>query len=107
MTTTLKKHRDMSPGTTVAYTGKFLRSIGEMTGQAGLDKFVVQECHCDRCEAKIWVAVNQLSQGTDPHEPDYDAEFTRELKAELGHTWRHIGTDVLYVVGQLDLRNNP
>lgn len=102
-----KKFRDMSPGTTVAYTGKFLRSAGLITGSAGLDRFVVQECHCSHCEAKTRVAVNVPFTGTDPEEPDYDPEFARELKAEVGNTWLHICTDALYVVGQVDHRNSP
>lgn len=105
--TTKKTFRDMSPGTTVAYTGMFLRSAGLITGSAGMDKFVVQECHCSRCEAKTTVAVNQPALCTDPNEPGYEADFALELKAEVGNTWRHIGTDVLYVVGQLDSRNSP
>lgn len=102
-----KRFRDMSPGTTVAYTGKFLRSAGLIVGSAGLDRFIVQECHCTHCEAKTRVAVNQPATWTDPEEPDYDAEYTRELRAEVGNTWRHIGSESLYVVGQLDHRNMP
>ena len=105
--TTKKPFRDMSPGTTVAYTGKFLRSAGLITGSAGMDKFIVQECSCSHCEAKTRVAVNHPVWGTDPHEPEYDADYARDLKAEVGNTWLHIGTDALYVVGQLDSRNTP
>jgi hypothetical protein len=102
-----KPFREMFPGTTVAYTGKFLRSTGQMTGSAGLDKFVVQECRCLHCKAKTHVAVNQLDPWTNPHEPGYDAEFAQALKAEVGNTWLHINTGNLYVVGQLDPRNSP
>ena len=100
-----KPFRDMSPGTTVAYTGKFLRSTGQVVGSAGMDRFIVQECHCRRCTDKIRVAVNQPASGTDPHEPGYDAEYARELQAEVGNTLRHINTENLYVVGQVDSRN--
>lgn len=102
-----KAFRDMSPGTTVAYTGKFLRSTGQVVGSAGLDKFVVQECHCSHCVAKARVAVNQLATWTDPQEPGYDADYARDLKAEVGNTWLHINAENLYVVGQLDSRNTP
>lgn len=102
-----KLFRDMPPGTTVAYTGNFLRNSGLITGSAGLDKFIVQECHCSHCVAKTRVAVNQHCIYADPHEPDYDADYARDLKAEVGNTWLHIGTDALYVVGQLDSRNAP
>jgi ATP-dependent phosphoenolpyruvate carboxykinase len=104
--TTKKTSQDMSPGTTVAYTGKFLRDSGQMTGSAGLDKFIVQECHCKHCFAKTRVAVNKPSVWTDPEEPGYDAQYARELKAEVGNTWMHIATSALYVVGQLDSRNS-
>lgn len=97
----------MSPGTTVAYTGKFLRNTGMVTGSAGLDRFVVQECHCSHCVAKTRVAVNQLAASTDPQTPGYDAEYARDLKAEVGNTWRHINVENLYVVGQIDHRNSP
>lgn len=102
-----KLFRDMSPGTTVAYTGKFLRSTGQVVGSAGLDKFIVQECSCGMCKLKARVAVNQHALGTDPNEPGYDADYARDLKAEQGNTWRHIASDALYVVGQLDSRNAP
>lgn len=97
----------MSPGTTVAYTGKFLRSAGLQVGSAGLDRFIVQECQCSHCQAKTRVAVNQPSIWTDPQEPGYDPSYARDLKAEVGNTWMHIGTEALYVVGQLDSRNAP
>lgn len=100
-------HRSMPPGTLVAYTGKFLRDTGMMTGSAGLDRFVVQACHCHHCLAKTRVAVNQLATWTDPNEPEYDADHARALKAEVGNTWRHISSEALYVVGQLDHRNSP
>lgn len=102
-----KTFREMTPGTTVAYTGKFLRDSGQMTGSAGLDRFIVQECSCGMCKLKARVAVNQHAIWTDPNEPDYDPEYARELTAEQGNTWRHIATGALYVVGQLDHRNVP
>lgn len=97
--------RNMPPGTKVAYTGKFLRSAGLYKGSAGLDQFVVQECHCSHCKAGTRVAVNEPAHWTDPEEPDYDPEYARELKAEVGNTWSHISTSALYVVGTLDPRN--
>lgn len=99
--------REMTPGTTVAYTGKFLRDSGQMTGSAGLDRFIVQECRCKHCFSKKRVAVNKPSVWTDPHEPGYDAQYALELKAEVGNTWMHIASEALYVVGQLDSRNAP
>jgi ATP-dependent phosphoenolpyruvate carboxykinase len=105
MTTSTKAFRDMSPGTTVAYTGKFLRSTGLQTGSAGLDRFIVQECHCRRCESKLKVAVNQFALFTDPKSPGYDEEYSKALKDEVGNTWQHISTENLYIVGQLDSRN--
>lgn len=104
---TTKAFRDMSPGTQVAYTGKFLRDIGMLTGSAGLDRFIVQECHCSMCKSKTRVAVNQPATWTDPEEPGYDPDYARDLKAEVGNTLRHINTEYLYVVGQLDHRNSP
>jgi hypothetical protein len=102
-----KAFRDMSPGTTVAYTGKFLRSAGLITGSAGLSRFVVQECQCHHCVSKNRVAVNELATWTDPEAPDYDPEYAQALKAEVGNTWLHISTEALYVVGQRDHRNSP
>jgi hypothetical protein len=95
----------MPPGTKVAYTGKFLRSAGLYTGSAGLDQFIVQECHCPHCKGKTRVAVNRLALWTDPNEPDYDSEYARDLKEEVGNNWAHISKEALYVVGQLDHRN--
>ena len=97
----------MTPGTKVAYTGKFLRSTGQQVGSAGLDRFIVQSCQCLHCQAKTRVAVNQEALFTDPTEPGYDPEYARNLKAEVGNTWRHIASENLYVVEQLDHRNSP
>ena len=105
--TTKKAFRDMTPGTTVAYTGKFLRNTGMLTGSAGLDKFIVQECHCRHCVTKTRVAINRHITWADPTEPNYDPDYARDLKAEVGNTWAHIATASLYVVGQLDHRNVP
>lgn len=99
------KHRSMTPGTKVAYTGKFLKSCGPFTRRAGQEKFIVQECKCKPCREGRWVAVDRPARYTDPTHPDFDAAHTEELRAELGHTFQHIGTDCLYVVGQLDHRN--
>lgn len=104
---TKKAFRDMTPGTTVAYTGTFLRNSGLQTGSTGMDRFIVQECHCKYCVAKARVAVNQLALWTDPREPGYDPAYARDLKAEVGNTLRHISAEALYVVGQLDHRNAP
>jgi ATP-dependent phosphoenolpyruvate carboxykinase len=101
-----KPFRDMSPGTEVAYTGKFLRDSGQMAGSAGLDKFIVQECHCKHCVSKNRVAVNKPSVWTDPEEPGYDEQYALELKADVGNTWMHVSVECLYVVGQLDSRNS-
>jgi hypothetical protein len=52
-------------GTTVRYTGTFLKNTGQQRGSAGLDRFVVLACSCDLCKRGNHVATD----GPNPFDP--------------------------------------
>lgn len=101
------RRRPFAPGVRVAYTGAHLRNSGQRRGSATLDRFIVQPCECRGCRSGERVAVNELACWCDPEDPAFDAAYAAELTREVGNTWRHISTEALCVVGELDHRNSP
>ena len=77
-----RKFRDMSPGTRVRWSGKWLKSTGARDGRR---VYTVQACDCGLCAGGRHVALD---------EPSFD-----------GDGLRHAARDNLTVVGQLDHRN--
>lgn len=74
-------------GTRVKLTGKFLRNTGQVTGSAGMDRWIVQACICRNCKAGNWVCTN---------EPADTSIYTQEeLIAEPYLALRHIAVSNL------------
>lgn len=99
----MAKFRDMSPGTKVRASGKFLRSTGQLTGSAGSKVYLVRACECELCLMGKYVSVNERRPA------DYVAQLwtPEEVAAHPGVVWHHFHKENLVVVGQLDSRNNP
>jgi hypothetical protein len=49
----------IGPGDVIRFTGKFLRSTGQYTGSAALDRWIVQACACSLCQCGDFVATDE------------------------------------------------
>ena len=99
----MAKFRDMSPGTKVRASGKFLRSTGQLTGSAGRKVYLVEACECSLCASGTHVRVNERR----PAALVAQMWTPEEIAADPGVEWHHFHKENLVVVGQLDSRNNP
>jgi len=92
----MAKFRDMSPGTKVRLSGKFLRSTGQISGGEGSKVWTVLDAPCsDRL-----VAVDEERACPEDFTPE-------EYAADPSLKWRRIAKANLTVVGQLDSRDDP
>lgn len=55
----------MKPGDKIRLTAKHLRSTGQVTGHAGLDRWIVVDCSCGLCSRGQFVAVNEPNLDND------------------------------------------
>jgi len=76
------KSKSFTVGSKVKLTGKFLRSTGQVTGHAGMDRWIVQACECRNCKEGTWVCTNEPGLT--------DLYTTEEIAAEPWLSWRHI-----------------
>lgn len=72
------------PGTTVQFTGDFLRSTGQYTGPEATGKWIVVECACGLCGHGPFCALNQ------PHLCQEDPTGYEDVPVEQRPKWRHV-----------------
>ena len=73
------------PGDTVRFTGDFLRNTGQIVGSAGLDRWVVRECHCALCgNDGRFICTNE------PHHCQEDPTGYEDLAPEDRPKWKHL-----------------
>lgn len=83
------------PGTKVRLTATFLRNTGQMTGDEGQRRWIVQACECELCKRGEHVATNEKH-------PDWYMErmYSAEEIATMPHLrFRHLGIGALEIVG--------
>lgn len=83
------------PGTKVRFTGTYLRNTGQLTGDEGQRRWIVQKCECSFCKGGQHVCTDEK------HGDDYMQRFySAEEIATLPHLrFRHIGIAGLEIVG--------
>ena len=83
------------PGTKVRLTAVFLRNTGQLTGDEGQRRWIVQKCECDLCKWGEHVATNE-------RHPDWYMQrmYSAEEIATMPHLrFRHFGIGNLEIVG--------
>lgn len=91
---------EMTPGTKVRFTGRFLRNTGQFAGGEGARTWTIVECACALCEVVgyadlYYVAVDQ------PHIAQIDPTGYEDVPSAERPKWRHINAANLEVAGKL------
>ncbi len=92
----MSRFRAFAPGVKVRFSGKFLRSTGQLTGAEGRKSFIVLAVYPNG-----WLLVDE------PAADPFHWYSDEERMADPRLLWRRVASENVTIVGQLDSRDCP